>query len=179
MTYEMNHRIIFLRKSILQILLCVLLVSSALGQSFGLKQKIGDPFIAECILNSKDEPTLCLDSLEVQILVFNFWNIGCLGCLQEMPHLNEVHGKFMDPQKIRFISVTGSGGPKLTSYLQKHPIEWDVILERIDFMGLGGYELFEIRSMPTTMIVGRDRKIKYIYSGVIDETTVAFLDALR
>ncbi len=144
------------------------------------KYKVGDKFEAKEIRNSLGDVVIQLDTFANKALVFNFWVIECQGCVAELPYLNSIYEQYQDHgDEIQFISVTASGGDRLENFLVEHPIDWDDVISQVDFMGLDGYELFEVRCMPTTMVVGDDRMVKYINCGILNQdNTQEFFDVI-
>ena len=137
---------------------------------FEAKYSVGDHFSAVEVKNSHEDVVMRFDTLQDRVLVFNFWMIECVGCVAELPYLNRIYEQYQaNGDRIQFISVTASGGDRLENFLAEHPIDWDNVLSPVDFMGLNGYALFEVRCMPTTMVVGIDRKVKFIKCGILNE----------
>ena len=95
----------------------------------------------------------------------NFWNIGCRGCLLEQPYLNEIKNHFENDQ-IAFWSVTLNEENRITEYLEKHPINWN-LKGGVDFMGIRGDRSIQIKVMPTTIILDKNRIVQYKFSGPI------------
>jgi thiol-disulfide isomerase/thioredoxin len=139
------------------VLFFVFLVNTISAQ--GIPFEIGDTFEVDTIYDANNEAVLVLDSLEEKVIVLNFWMIGCKGCVEEMPYLNQLYSRY-DPDKVAFFSVTMNNANQLSGFLEKHPIDWP-ILEYVDFFGLRGYEAFKINCMPTTLIIDKTRMVKY------------------
>lgn len=118
-------------------------------------------------IRGMNQEVYSLDSLANKLLVMNFWNIGCRGCEKERPYLNELHEDYKD-KEIAFWSITMNSQEHLEKYLENHPINWE-ILEGVDFMGLEGDKTFEIKCMPTTIIINEKKEIKYLKCGTIVE----------
>lgn len=108
-----------------------------------------------------------LAETENKVFVMNFWNIGCKGCEQERPYLNQLYKEYGNKEVI-FWSITMNKQERIESFLTSHPIEWKIKGD-VDFMGLTGDETFQIKCMPTTIIIDRDRRVVYSKCGAILE----------
>ncbi|WP_235299752.1 peroxiredoxin family protein [Portibacter marinus] len=120
-----------------------------------------------------------IDEIDSELLVMNFWNIGCRGCVQEMPFLNKIHTEMKD-DPITFWSITLNHESNLTEYLAKHPIKWE-IKGNVDFTGNFSKSQFDIKCMPTTIVINKEKEILYAKCGPIldDENGQRFVKLLR
>lgn len=100
-----------------------------------------------------------IDSVDTDLLVMNFWNIGCKGCIAEMDFLNEVYND-LKSESITFWSVTMSPKEGLKDYLIKHPIDWEIKGD-VDFMGTVNNNEINIKCMPTTIVLNSSKRILY------------------
>jgi len=148
--------------------------------------RVGEIFPFSEIETMKEGKTYSIDKLDTELLVMNFWNIGCKGCLLEMPFLNKIHDTHRD-ESITFWSVTLNSGHSLYNYLVKHPIKWE-IKGNVDFMGLSNRSSsnivksqFNIKCMPTTIVINKDKEILYAKCGPLmdDENGAKFVELLK
>jgi peroxiredoxin len=96
---------------------------------------------------------------EGEILVLNFWNIGCKGCELERETLNWLSDSLKD-KSVRFVSITLNHPIKQKEWFDQHPISYQIV-GNVDFMGVTGPSFFNYRCMPTTVIIGKDGIVKY------------------
>lgn len=120
-----------------------------------------------------------IDQLDSDLLVMNFWNVGCKGCLIELPFLNKIHDNLKD-ESITFWSITLNRERGLTDYLSKHPIHWE-IKGNVEFTGNFSDSQFNIKRMPATIVINKNKEILYAKSGPItdDENGAKFLTLLK
>ena len=142
----------------------ITILSFLVFYSLSTQAQFENPFKQGEIFQLSDLETMngakySIDSLDSKILVMNFWNIGCKGCIQEMEFLNEVYDQF-NSDSISFWSVTMSPEESLEEYLKKHPIKWEIKGD-VDFMGITGNPDLNIRCMPTTIVLNRAKEILY------------------
>ncbi len=145
-------------------LLFLSLFSFCLIQGQSGQWKIGDTLSYSEIIGMKGE-RYDLTPYEGKVLVLNFWFIGCKGCEAERPYLNEVYQTYLE-EDIQFLSITYHTDGELNKFLPEHPIDWE-IWNRIDFMGVAGESQFNIRCYPTTLIIDRNRLLRYQRCGSI------------
>ena len=150
------------RKFSIILLLLIIVLGETTAQIAQLK--IGDR-INMTEIKGMNQEVYSLDSLDGKLLIMNFWNNGCRGCEMERPYLNKLHEDYKD-KEIAFWSITMNAGEHLEIFLEGHPINWQ-ILGGIDFMGLEGDKTFEIKCMPTTIIINEKKEIKYFKCGPI------------
>jgi peroxiredoxin len=94
--------------------------------------------------------------LRGKVLVYNFWFIGCPGCLEEMPKLNSFVEKYKHDPNVVFIAVSRNSPAALHQFLSR---------ERFDYQMIGNgravLDLFRFSGYPRNIIVGKDGRIAY------------------
>ncbi|MDP9055319.1 MAG: TlpA family protein disulfide reductase [Acidobacteriota bacterium] len=105
-----------------------------------------------------------LSDFKGQVVVLNFWATWCGPCKTEIPW-------FIDFQKqwqargftVLGVSMDEDGWKAIDPYVAEKKINYPVVLadERVN-EAYGGIE-----ALPTTLIVGRDGKVRFIHSGLI------------
>ena len=115
--------------------------------------------------NDIDGSPVSLEHLRGNVMVLNFWNIGCLGCEQERETLNWLSDS-LQQQPIKFISITLNKKDKIADWLAKHPINYEFV-GNVDFMGITGSSFFNYRCMPTTVVIDRTGTVRYKQCGPI------------
>jgi len=140
---------------------------------------VGEKFTLSELETMESDETYSIDEIKTDLLVMNFWNIGCKGCIQEQPFLNKLYDLFKS-ESITFWSVTSSKKENILSHLEKHPIKWEIKGD-VDFMGLFGNDKMNIRCMPTTIVINSEKEILYAQCGPIldDVRGSEFMKLLR
>lgn len=134
----------------------ILLLSSSLSaQTF---QK-GDKYDLEFIPLKNGEKHYLTES-EDKVRVFNFWFIGCPGCVLELDYLNQMHDEFLSDD-VAFLSITGERGDDLDNFLVTHPIQWEIISNVAMADRFTDHRTFNPRCFPTTMIVDKNDNVVY------------------
>ncbi|MEM8893871.1 MAG: TlpA disulfide reductase family protein [Bacteroidota bacterium] len=139
---------------------------------------VGDTYDLEFI-PLLDDDKYYVSGVGESILVFNFWFIGCTGCELELDYLNQIKKEYQD-KDVRFLSVTGSTGESLDKFLEKRPIEWEIIDNVAMVEKFTDHPTFSPRCYPTTMIVDRDREVVYskCYPLTSDNSSQEFREVL-
>jgi peroxiredoxin len=102
-----------------------------------------------------------LSELRGRIVLLNFWGTWCAPCKEELPYFNRIYGKYkgvgleilaVNVDKVPAQAAGMSGALGLT---------FPVVLDPSGDL----FELYRIRNMPTTFVVGKDGMIHYIHWG--------------
>jgi len=96
----------------------------------------------------------------------------------EMPFLNQVHDDLKEAP-ITFWSITLNKKNRLNEYLEKHPINWEIKGD-VEFTGNFSDSQFNIKRMPTTIVINKDKEILYAKAGPImdNENGAKFVNML-
>ena len=101
------------------------------------------------------------DSTKGRILVYKFWFIHCLVCVQEMPELNRIVEKFKDRNDVLFISFAFDSPEKLHAFLEKQAFNYAVVSLPEKFIS----DSLKINVYPTHMIIGRNGTVSRVVDG--------------
>ena len=107
-----------------------------------------------------------------KVLVYNFWSIGCKGCVAEIPDLNAVVDHYKNNPKVEFYAFAIDGKSNLMKFLRRKPFKYNIIPNsmRIQF-------LYDINANPSTVIInGKGKAVKYIRGLVKTEELIDEID---
>ena len=96
------------------------------------------------------------EALTGQVVVLNFWFIGCPPCMAEIPKLNDLKQKFAADDDVVFVAMTADDAHEVKNFLQREKFEYNVIANAkptLDSFRFAGY--------PKNIVVGKDGKIVY------------------
>lgn len=99
----------------------------------------------------KDGKTVSLSSLKGKVVFINFWATWCPPCIQEMPTINELKGKYKGNDDIVFLMVdVDNKMEESTSFMEKNKYDLPVYVSASDIPSdyLGS-------SIPTTVILDK------------------------
>jgi thiol-disulfide isomerase/thioredoxin len=107
-----------------------------------------------------------LSDLKGKVVMVNFWATWCQPCIKEMPLFVKTYEKYKDRGfEILAISVDDlEDRPKITSLASRLNINFPVLYDE------GIAKLYQAKSFPTTVFIGKDGNIRYQNFGLIMET---------
>lgn len=94
--------------------------------------------------------------LKGKVIVLNFWFIGCVGCMGEIPKLSALADKFKDNSDVVFLAVATNTPQELRAFLRGNKFNYRHIGQ-----GLSLVKLFDFNGYPKNIVIGRDGKIVY------------------
>lgn len=112
-------------------------------------------------LKSNSGANIRLSELRGQVVLINFWASWCGPCRQEMPLLDQIQQKY---QKLGFtiLGVNVDDDPaKADKILKDIPVTFPVLYDSTSVVS----ELYNVDAMPTTVIVDRDGKMRFLHRG--------------
>jgi thiol-disulfide isomerase/thioredoxin len=102
-----------------------------------------------------------LHELRGQVVLINFWASWCGPCRQEMPLLDDIYRKY---GKLGFVILginVEQDSSKAKTYLHDVPVTFPILYDTQNTLS----KLYDVNAMPTTVIVDRNGKIRYIHQG--------------
>jgi thiol-disulfide isomerase/thioredoxin len=127
------------------------------------------------VLNTIDEKSIEISSLNIPIVIFNFWASWCGPCLDEFSSLVNLRKKY-SPQDLMIISISSDeekSKNEIVRVIDEKKINFPVVH---DFSGKI-FNQFDILNIPTTIIFYKG-KIWKMNSGEIDFNSIEFLENL-
>jgi peroxiredoxin len=118
---------------------------------------------------------LALSSLKGQVVMINFWATWCGPCRQEMPLLEQIYKRY---KGLGFtllavnVEEDSSGADK---WLAETPVTFPVLFDRTNSVS----KLYEVVAMPSTVIVDRKGRVRYIHHGYKPGTESQYQDQVR
>jgi len=94
--------------------------------------------------------------LKGKVIVLNFWFIGCLGCMTEIPKLSAFADKFKGNDDIVFLAIANNTPQELRQFLARQRFNYRHIGQ-----GASLVKLFDFTGYPKNVVIGRDGKIIY------------------
>lgn len=112
-------------------------------------------------LKSQKGDNLKLSELRGKVILINFWASWCGPCRQEMPVLNELY------QHYRSLDFTVLGvnveqnSDNAESLLKEIPVSFPILFDNHNQVS----KLYNVKGMPSTVIVDRDGNVRYTHIG--------------
>lgn len=113
-----------------------------------------------------------LESFRGRVVLLDFWATWCMPCISTFPRLREWHKKY-GPKGLSIIGVTrfyGGDGKKMTPFQElefltefkaKHKLPYPFAISEGDEAAAK----FDVRALPTTMLLDRNGVVRYIGIG--------------
>jgi len=147
-----------MRKSgrVVGLALIALFIASGWARAAGIGEKAPD-FTGKT-LSGKN---IKLSELRGRMVLINFWGTWCAPCKEELPYFNRLYGKYkgvgleilaVNVDKVVSQAAAMSGALGLT---------FPTVLDPSGDVS----DLYRIRNMPTTYVVGRDGVIRFVHWG--------------
>jgi peroxiredoxin len=102
--------------------------------------------------------TVSLKSYDGKSVLLNFWATSCPTCVIEMPVFQELSQDWAKRDEVVFLAVNvGENLSTVRDYIKLYGYTFPVLLDS----GFEVFEKFHLRYTPTTILIGKDREIKY------------------
>ena len=134
----------------------VLFASSLQASSVKLAEEAPD-----FTLKSLGGENLRLEEYRGQVVLINFWASWCGPCRQEMPILDRLHQRYEDTGfAVLGVNVEGEVAPA-KKIVDKTNVTFPVLIDE----GQSVSQLYDLEAMPSTVVVDRDGKVRYVHRG--------------
>jgi thiol-disulfide isomerase/thioredoxin len=110
-----------------------------------------------------------------KVVVVDCFATWCQPCLQEIPHLAQIHEKY-NSSEVVVISVGSSGDSaiELRQFKQDHNMIWRVARDTV-----GVFDKYNVQYIPTLVILSQSGTVHFQESNVVDASTLSSeIDAL-
>jgi len=112
-------------------------------------------------LRSLDGRNLRLKEQRGQVVLINFWATWCGPCREEMPLLDKLHAKYKD-LGFTLLGVNVDDDPQAARSLAgKLGVHFPVLLDTDKQVS----RLYDLNSMPSTVLVDKDGKVRFLHRG--------------
>ena len=126
-------------------------------------------------LNSSLGKPVSLSDLKGQVVLINFWASWCGPCRQEMPILNQL---FQSYQAAGFTLIGVNVEPNAADaqkFLKATPVSFPILFDPTSAVSM----LYQVSGMPSTVIVDRNGKIRYVHHGYKPGDEGEYLNQIR
>lgn len=113
------------------------------------------------VLKSAAGNNVRLSELKGRVVMLNFWATWCGPCTEEIPHLNKLHEAF-DPYDFELLGINlDEDQSKAIHLAKKLDVNFPVLFDENKDVS----KSFDIKAMPTTIIIDRAGKIRHVNRG--------------
>ncbi len=121
-------------------------------------------------LASLSGSNLRLQEQRGNVVMLNFWATWCGPCRREMPQLNRLYGKYRDAGFVLLGVNVDEDRARAAGLAQKLGVQFPVLFDPAQSVT----RLYDLGSMPATVLIDRDGRVRYIHRGYQDGTEDAY-----
>ena len=114
-------------------------------------------------LHVMDGPNLRLKEQRGRVVMVNFWATWCGPCRQEMPQLNRLYEKYKASGFVLLGVNVDDDQRKAAEVAGKLGVTFPVLLDTDKVVS----KLYDLSTMPSTVIIDRDGKVRYVHRGYL------------
>ena len=112
-------------------------------------------------LRGADGRNVRLDELRGQVVLVNFWATWCGPCREEMPRLDTLYQKYRKSGFV-LLGVNIDDDPHAAlATAAKLGVSFPVLLDTDKKVS----KLYDLNTMPSTIVIDRDGKVRYLHRG--------------
>ena len=112
-------------------------------------------------LKSNTGKNIKLSELRGQVVMINFWASWCGPCRQEMPLLDQLYQRYQ-PMGFTLLGVNvEEDSAAADKILKEIPVSFPVLYDNKSKVS----ESYQVQAMPSTFLIDRDGKLRYLHKG--------------
>jgi peroxiredoxin len=144
----------------MRLALCTMLAVIASTASPALAPATAAP---DFTLHAMTGPNLQLKDQRGRVVMVNFWATWCGPCRQEMPQLNRLYEKYRAAGFVLLGVNVDDDASKAAEVANKLGVTFPVLLDTDKRVS----KLYDLSTMPSTVIIDRDGKVRYVHRGYL------------
>ena len=126
-------------------------------------------------LRSLGGPNLRLKEQRGKVVLLNFWATWCGPCREEMPQLNKLYEKYR-PSGFTLLGINvDEDSRNAAGIADKLALKFPVLLDADKQVS----KLYELSAMPSTVLVDRDGRVRYLNRGYRSGTELEYDQQIR
>ena len=141
----------------------------ALAAAFALASPLARGAVAtqaaapDFTLKSMNGPNLRLAEQRGRVVMVNFWATWCGPCRQEMPQLDKLYQRYRSSGFVLLGVNVDDDVRKAGDVAAKLGVTFPVLLDTDKAVS----KLYDLSTMPSTVIIDRDGKVRYLHRGYL------------
>lgn len=117
--------------------------------------------LAEIALPASDGLPVLADANRARATYIDFWASWCTPCKLSFPWMNDVHER-LGPRGLRIVAINlDKKDADARRFLAAHPARFAVAMDP----AADTAKLLAIQAMPTSLLVGADRRVQFVHRG--------------
>lgn len=145
------------------------------GTSLGTLAVVPDTAAPDFTLRGMGGPNQRLQEQRGRVVMLNFWASWCGPCRTEMPHLNRLHDKYRSAGFLLLGVNVDEDPAKAAGVAGKWGVRFPVLLDSDKKVS----QLYDLNSMPTTVLIDRNGRVRHVHRGYVDGTEAAYEQQIR
>jgi peroxiredoxin len=126
-------------------------------------------------LHSLGGPNLRLQEQRGRVVMLNFWATWCAPCRQEMPQLSKLYDKYRASGFVMLGVNIDDDVARATDVATKLDLKFPVLLDTDKIVS----RLYDLGSMPTTVLIDRDGRVRYLHHGYVQGYEILYDQQIR
>ena len=110
-------------------------------------------------LKSLEDQPINLEDYRGQVVLLNFWFVGCKPCIMEMPELNEIVADYAS-KGITFLAIGLDNPERINKFLETHDFDYTLLPN-----GRRVAQSYGITSYPTHLLLDKNGKVLFSQKG--------------
>jgi peroxiredoxin len=115
-------------------------------------------------LRTMNGPNMRLAEQRGRVVMVNFWATWCGPCRQEMPQLDRLYQKYKSSGFVLLGVNVDDDSRKAADVAGKLGVSFPVLLDTDKAVS----KLYDLSTMPSTVIIDRDGKVRYVHRGYLN-----------
>ncbi|WP_434049344.1 TlpA family protein disulfide reductase [Marinobacter salarius] len=112
-------------------------------------------------LESRQGKNLRLQDFRGEVVMLNFWASWCGPCRQEMPLMDDLYAQYKDLGFTILAVNVDENRDEAHRFLDKVPVSYPILYDPQSDVS----EQYEVQAMPTTVMIDRDGKARFLHHG--------------
>jgi thiol-disulfide isomerase/thioredoxin len=126
-------------------------------------------------LPARSGTPVSLESLKGQVVLVNFWATWCGPCRKEMPLLEQIQRKYA-PLGFTMLGINVEEDTRqMEQFLKDVPVSFPILLDPAN----GVSKLYDVSAMPSTVIIDRQGRVRFIHQGYQPGDESKYQDLIR
>ena len=126
-------------------------------------------------LHTLTGPNLRLQEQRGKVVLINFWATWCGPCQQEMPKLNQLYEKYRAAGFVLLGVNVDEDVKHANEVASRLGLKFPVLLDSEKSVS----NLYQVSTMPSTVIVDRDGKVRYVHRGYLSGVEADYEKQIR
>jgi thiol-disulfide isomerase/thioredoxin len=121
------------------------------------------PDVPALVLQNLDGQIIDIKQLRQSVVIINFWASWCSSCVSELRIMHDTAASLLDKDVVVLAVNVGDNVNRISHYFEDYQPAYEVLLDERS----GTTAAWQVMGLPTTYVIGPDRKIHYGAIGVL------------